>query len=485
MKLARLMSQIGLGLTTFCLIAATHADIPLWSFSPDTGFPPQLKVSSIGTATVKYKITNNSKKAHQLVIKSITGINQAEPCLVGPKGKGNDTCSLTLTVEGSALSTNGLSGGPSLCQANPDGTPNLNQCYQPGKEDSLSITLIKIKSPINGLINMGDISFYNNPHILPVNDPSIIEPYGASFTAMVINVTWEQLQPNGPGSLVENNAIDQALEAIQSYNQAHPKTLLTAKLRVWGGFTAPLWAKAINGGPISIDATNNGKHQQGTIGLFWTTEYISAWRNLQSLLAARYNSNPLISEVAITSCASETDEPFVSWLDSPTISNLQSFGYTDAQQEACLSGAIDDYIAWTNTMVDYTFSLFHETDGGKIQQDPAFTIQVMQQCQASFKCILSNHALNSPLPSADSFVYAEIQNLYSINPKTTFVDFQTASPMSPLNWCSAIVNGTTYHARSIELWPDFGGFTTLSSNAVANLADAFKNGTPPNPALCP
>ena len=478
MNLSRLRSKVGLGLCAFCLIGATKSGIPLWRFSPDANFPPQTMVNANGTATVKYTITNESKKAHELVIMPMAGISQAGPCHVGPTGSANSTCTLTLAVERSSLPEHGLSGGPFLCQANPDGTPNANQCYQPSQADSLSIT---VKRPINGLINMGNISFYNDPKLSPINDPAIIAPYAISFSGMVINVTWAQLQPDAQGSLLPNNVIDQALESIQLYNQSHPLTPITAKLRVWGGFTAPDWAKMIQGGPVTIDSEIGSK---GTIGLFWTTEYINYWRELQSLLAARYDSNPLISEVAITSCASNTDEPFVSWLDEPTVNNLLGHGYTDQQQEACLSGAIDDYIGWTHTMVDFTFNLFHEINNDDIKQDPDFTIQIMQQCQASSRCVLSNHALDSPLLSADSFVYTEIHSLYSKTPNTTFVDFQTTAPIL-LNWCGAIVNGTIYHGKSIELWPDFGGFTTFSANTVANLAYALKNSTPPIPSLCP
>lgn len=483
MKRSRLMRNIGVGLCTFYFISALHAGIPLWSFRPDASFPPHTMANVSGTTTVKYTITNQSKKSHQLVIVPITGISQTSSCHVGPAGGENSVCTLTLTTTYHSLPEQGVSGGPVLCQANPDGTPNANQCYQPSQADRLSIT---VKRPINGLINMGNISFYNNPRLSPINDPTVIVPYVPSFSAMVINVTWDQLQPTAPGSLVPNNAIDQALESIQLYNQTYPLTPITAKLRVWGGFTAPNWAKTISSGsyngPVPIDSTIGST---GTIGLFWTTQYISYWRALQSLLAARYDSNPLISEVAVTSCASNTDEPFVSWLDNDTVTTLKSYGYTDQQQETCLSSAIDDYIDWNHTMIDFTFNMFHEIDNTpRIVEDPDFTIQVMEQCQASSRCILSNHALDSPLLAPDMFVYTEIQSLYSNNPDTTYVDFQTTSP-ALLNWCGAIVNGTIYHGSSIELWPDFGGFTTFTASTVANLAYSLKNSTIPIPALCP
>lgn len=143
MKRLRLTNQ-GLGLSAFCIITTTvHAGIPVWSFSPNGS--PVVTVSATGTATVSYTLTNNSRKPHRLVLSSKTpaGISQpGGPCVLAAKSAANPTptCTLTLSINGSALPANNLSGGPSLCQTNPNGTPNVNQCYQPGPNDVLVIT---------------------------------------------------------------------------------------------------------------------------------------------------------------------------------------------------------------------------------------------------------------------------------------------------------------------------------------------------------
>ena len=138
MKLARLISQLGMGFITFCFITAAPAGIPIWSFAPVTGFPPTTMVSATGTATVKYTVSNNSSKAHKLVLKPQTGVSQNGSCILEHKGS---SCTLLLTITGSALPASGLSGGPMLCLANPDGSPNPNVCYQPNKENSLKISI--------------------------------------------------------------------------------------------------------------------------------------------------------------------------------------------------------------------------------------------------------------------------------------------------------------------------------------------------------
>jgi hypothetical protein len=334
------------------------------------------------------------------------------------------------------------------------------------------------------LINMGDISFYNHM-FQPLNDVEILAPFAGSFGGMVINVTWEQLQPNGPGVLLANNPIDQALAAIRTYNIQHSATPIAAKLRVWGGFTAPAWVKTSTGGPIQINATQpSGKHQEGTVGLFWTAKYIDNWRGLQGLLAEKYDSEPLIKEIAVTSCASNTDEPFISWIDPKTVAVLHKYGYSDAAQQTCLTGAVNDYQAWKTTWIDFTFNPFMATDSSpKVVQNPAFTIQVMESCASMGNCILSNHALNETVPGPLNPIYEQIQRLYNQSTGLPPVDFQTASPKK-INWCGAISTGINYHAKSIELWPNFGGFTSMKPDFIENLANALANKTPPNPAIC-
>src|ERR1700704_3131475 len=101
-----------------------------------------------------------------------------------------------------------------------------------------------------GLVDMGDISFYNGavtPTPTPVFNISEIAPYRGSFSELVLNVTWAQLQVTEGGSLT-TSAIDSAIAQVNAYNAANG-TNLGIKLRVWGGYTAPDWAKNIDGLP--------------------------------------------------------------------------------------------------------------------------------------------------------------------------------------------------------------------------------------------
>ena len=345
------------------------------------------------------------------------------------------------------------------------------------------------KSAMRGLLDLGDISFYVNSSPVPTNDPSELQPFAKSFRGIVINATWAQLQPQGPGALAADNGIDEGLRAVRDYNSRTPAHPLTVKLRVWGGLVAPRWAKEFGGGPIPVTFNKPNGTGSGTVGPWWSEEYIRAWRDLQALLAKAYDRDPLIREVAVTSCASNTDEPFVSWSDVPsTIATLQSFGYSDAAQQNCLTGAIADYAAWTHAPIDFPFSIFQATDNDvgdkpKLCVEPNFTKSVMQACIANRHCILSNQALRQPEYVPDEIVYNTMAAAF---PGTT-IDFQTASPLRIYDWCGTIADAVTLHASSVEMWGDFGGFLTMPDGPaiMANLSHAVLSHTSPAPSPCP
>ncbi|CEG56968.1 autotransporter outer membrane beta-barrel domain-containing protein [Legionella fallonii] len=141
MKLAQLIHQLGFGLGACCLITVAHAGTPLWTFTSDTNFPPNISITAERTAVVKYVVTNQSKRTHTLTMSPIKGIEQVT------QGAGNcgssfrlgykQYCTLTLVVSGSGLRGN-VKGGPQVCS-----NGNGLQCYQPSDTDILDITIAK------------------------------------------------------------------------------------------------------------------------------------------------------------------------------------------------------------------------------------------------------------------------------------------------------------------------------------------------------
>ena len=120
----------------FSLSAPLHAGSPVWTFTPLTA--TTVSLSTADTATVQYQVTNQSRKTHVLEMRGIAGVSQnttsgncANPFTLGYQ----QSCTLTLTVDGSSLQGN-VSGGPVVCQQG-----NALQCYQPSRTDALNITL--------------------------------------------------------------------------------------------------------------------------------------------------------------------------------------------------------------------------------------------------------------------------------------------------------------------------------------------------------
>src|SRR5277367_3569642 len=129
-----------------------------------------------------------------------------------------------------------------------------------------------IKPPIRGLVSMGAYRFvgYGGD---PVNT---LEPLNAKpgiFGGLVVIASWKQLQPTPQSEIGDDNVIDQALAQVRAYNERNPDKPLGVKLRVWGGFEAPDWAKALGGMPI--ETVYNDKPR--IVGRFWSPAYRQAW----------------------------------------------------------------------------------------------------------------------------------------------------------------------------------------------------------------
>jgi hypothetical protein len=102
--------------------------------------------------------------------------------------------------------------------------------------------------------------------------------------------------------------LDASLATVTAYNQARSEATLGVRLRVFAAYAAPQWAKGLDGAPITVPAHLPG-NTGGTLGQWWKPGYRSAWAELQQALAGRYDTNPLVREVAVSSCTTLTAEP--------------------------------------------------------------------------------------------------------------------------------------------------------------------------------
>lgn len=341
----------------------------------------------------------------------------------------------------------------------------------------------RVKSQIDGLVDKSSQTPYILRQPFPTVNQSEVAPYANAFSGVVVNETWAQLEP-GRGHF-NLRSLRQSLAAVQAYNRAHHGHHLAIKLRLWGGFTAPNWAKTLGGKPPVTFSTATAS---GTTGRWWTPIYRAAWSRFQHVLASGFDSNPLIRSVAVSSCATLTAEPFVFSPNLALHTELFADGWSSAAQQHCLRGAFSDYSGWKHTSIDYTFNPFVSYTPGKQAgtPDPTFTNRIMKMCadlrSTTWRtCILSNHAFTATAPtsSRSTPVYAEINALYAQHP--TPVDLQTGPPDN-FGGCQAINVAVAYHAQSLELWPPaanpkgFKGFTAYPESELQSWAQALRTG---------
>jgi len=314
------------------------------------------------------------------------------------------------------------------------------------------------KPPIRGLVSMGAYKF-----VVTASDPvNTLEPLNAKpgiFGGIVILASWRELQQSPTSGITENNNIDRALEDVREYNRKNPQKPLAVKLRVWGGFVAPDWAKQI-GGP----AINVVHKKPRTIGRFWSPPYRKAWAHFQEMLAAKYDSEPLIREVALTSCMSFTAEPFFLPGEPSVAKPLTDAGFKPFEYKQCLVNAVNDYAPWKMTNVEVPLNPIHMPLGNP-KGDIDFTQQFMRSCRQSFgkRCIFDNHDLDTTPGKPVLNVYNAIKKMGGP------VEFQTG-PATPKDFEGTIKYGVSLGAGSIELYQDFGGFPLVPDDQLKRWA---------------
>jgi len=305
----------------------------------------------------------------------------------------------------------------------------------------------------------------------PDNSMATVDKKAGLLQGVVILATWRNLQKSANGGLTEDNEIDQGLAAVRKYNQEHPNAPLAVKLRVWGGFFAPEWAMHESGGPVHLIHTNNkGTELKRMVGKVWSQPYRKAWARLQELLAAKYDADPLIREVAVTSCQMFTAEPFFIDTHETALEPLRKAGMTDAAYKECLDGIVHDYAPWKTTRFETPLNPFRLTDGPKPKHDEAFTLAWMKRCHAEepTRCAFDNHDL-------DVHVEKGLETLYEAMEKSgAEVEFQSG-PAAPKDLDGMIRRAVSTGGTSVELWQDYQGFPEMADAELRRSAKLLED----------
>lgn len=133
--------QFFAALLVLSFLNSVYAAKPLWTFTPDPGYPTTLSLSALSSATVIYTVTNQSPKTHTLAMQPIAGVTQITSAGNCPNPftlAYQQSCILSLSINGGLL-TESIRGGPVVCSQG-----SAYQCYQPGMANALNISLVPI-----------------------------------------------------------------------------------------------------------------------------------------------------------------------------------------------------------------------------------------------------------------------------------------------------------------------------------------------------
>jgi hypothetical protein len=312
------------------------------------------------------------------------------------------------------------------------------------------------------------------PTPFPVVDPSAYGADTAGFVGTAVDVEWRQLEP-APGQY-DWRALDANLAAVSQYNAAHPGHTLGVKVRIFPGFVAPGWAKDLGGAPVTVPLANG---RTNTVGHWWSPAYEAAWSTFLHAAAARYDANPLVDGVQVSSCSAITDEPFI--MSPLEATALRAAGLTVPAYEHCLSDVFDDYSGWRQTPVYFPINGMPMTAHGS-----TFAMQIADQCATSasnggVRCVIDNHGLGSP-SGRGAWLYTTIDQLHQQSPGTTYVALQPYGPHDGPD-CPAIAAAIAAHAQSVELWAPvpggYPGFAADSPTTLATWTADLRSGTAP------
>ncbi len=321
----------------------------------------------------------------------------------------------------------------------------------------------KEKHALKGFVSMGSVNDLRNGNFNVLKEASI---HPDIYSGVVIRVTWQELEPQR--DLFDFSSIQNALDDIKEYNNVHPHYKLGAKLRVSATINPPDWVLNLANGPVEIVINQSQSYKAG---LFWTDEYRQAWQKLQLKLAEKFDNDTLIREVCVTSPTMVTDEPFITIFNPATIKNLHQKGFTDEAFKQALKDAINDYLCWKKTLIDFSFNTYRKIDTGIPETDTTFTIDLMKVFKVRYgdRAILSNHGLQENLTIGALSVFRNLFELGGI------IAAQTKSPNDLTDQTFRV--GLSYGVSEFEIWDsrEAGGYADFNSNDLLRWGKIINN----------
>ncbi len=299
--------------------------------------------------------------------------------------------------------------------------------------------------------------------------------------SFIVKVYWKDIQPQENGELRHPNAIDDALTYVRQMNSQNPGLNLNLKIRLYCGIYSPEWLQAKAGTfTLYSGSKNSSLPTQGEVVKFWKPEFLSAFANVQSKLAAAYDNAPEITETVNGGTGITYSEAMIRNVGSngAVNKNSESFSrsdYTSQKDINAIKSTIDAMKVWKHTRVSMVFTPFFIIQAQKVDEDLSVTKDLLDYFVNTFgaQAVLGNNGLRDKNSGQKSERWQEggsLDKVYNYlenynKTKNIGLYFQTATLQRIGNLSSALEQGIERGAGMIELPMGSKGLTKNFSMA--------------------
>ncbi len=273
------------------------------------------------------------------------------------------------------------------------------------------------KDRATGFYTRGDVSKapgerngYDNPNIADITKPT---NWASNVDGIVAQLEWSALQPDAPSNsnepaALDSSWIDDAIEDVEEWNSVSGHNQLGIKLRIFAGIYTPAWVKnEVGSSTLDFDGTNF----DGDFPHFWKNSFKTRYKELHHLLAAKYDSEPLIKEIAISACMVKNADMHRARSEYQNINTLIDAGLTWKKDRDCQTWQIKAVAGkWDNTHVSVArphFRKFKKMSSSPSKSDwplskPTMELMV-ETCRKESNCIIGNNSLEQEDKDVDAF----------------------------------------------------------------------------------
>jgi hypothetical protein len=302
----------------------------------------------------------------------------------------------------------------------------------------------------------------------------------------VYEVDWATAQPT-QGDPIQASVVT----ALQGQNAQAVSAGLDVRLRIRAGSNAPAWAKSINGfTPLQAAG--------GTVGPFWREDYLAAYRDFITKLAAVVGPLARFKEVTVSGHTTTSADPFDKGWDDMSAEERAAFvaaGYSAAACNQAFLSQIDDHLATfvpqgiSCAMFFGRYRMLDETTGGVVNRDD-ITYDVMTYMTGrlgKFAVVMADevgdNATGSDRLMINGREYKDLWNKVAsyrtagsgVSFRTmTIATMKTRTSAAPTPYGTAALCASSLRANSVEMPVGWHNDTTVAPTGNADPSKDYK-----------